>query len=114
MELRHLLAYPVDGLDDVGARLTEDDEQGGRPAVGETDRSQVLDGIHYLAEVRQAHGGAIPPGHDERAVFLGEADLITRPDLPGSLGPMDLALGTIDVGIREHRPHILEADPIAC
>ena len=60
--------HAVDGFDDVGAGLAEDDDQDGRLAVGQAEVAQILHVILDVGDVRQAHRRAVAIGDDQRRV----------------------------------------------
>ena len=66
VNLRQHVADAIDGLDDVGARLAEDDDEDGGLAVGIAGVAQVFDGIDDFADIGEADGGAVAIG-DEQA-----------------------------------------------
>ena len=61
----------IDGLNDVGPGLAEDDDQDGGLAVGIAGAAQVFDGIDDLADVGEAYGCAGTIGDEEGLVFVG-------------------------------------------
>ncbi len=113
VQVGHRGADAVHRVDDVGAGLAEDDEQRSRLAVGEADRAEVLDRVVDLGHVGQPHRGPVAPGDEQGSVLAGEAELIAGGDLPRPLGPVQLALGAVDVRAGQHRAHVLEPDPVA-
>src|SRR6266576_698603 len=54
----------VDGIDHVGARLTEDGHQDTALAVGEAQVARIFDGVDDFRDVAQAHGSALMSGND--------------------------------------------------
>ena len=78
LHLRQDRADPVDGLDDVRARLPEDDQDDRRLAVGESHRVDVFDGIGHLRDVTQAQRGAVCVVDEERPVFRSLQKLVRR------------------------------------
>ena len=73
----------IDGLDDVGAGLPEDNEQDGGLAVGEAARADVFDGVGHGGDVADADRRAILITDDQRPVVLGLEQLIGGADRPG-------------------------------
>ena len=64
------LEHAVDGGDDVGAGLTEDDDEDGGLAVDQAAGVDVFDGIDDVGDVaaRAATGGAVAVGDDAAVV----------------------------------------------
>ena len=104
--------HAVDGLDNVGAGLAEQDHQHRGLAVGETEIAHVLDRIEDLGHVRQPHRGAAPIGDHQRRVIGGLDGLIVGVDLKTALALVDRALGTIGIGRSERRPHIFKPNAV--
>ena len=57
----------IDGLNDVGAGLAEDDQNDGRLAVEVAGGADVLRGIDDVGDIGEADGGAIVVADDETA-----------------------------------------------
>ncbi len=64
---RQLGANAIDGVDDVGAGLAEDDEHDGALAVQVARGADVLHGIDDVGDIGEANGGAVVVADDERA-----------------------------------------------
>ena len=77
-KLRQQRRDAVDRLDDVGARLPEDDEQDRGLAVGEAARADVLDRVGDGRDVGEAHGRAVLVVDDEGPVLGGLQELVGR------------------------------------
>ena len=71
VNLRQHGADAVHGVDDVGARLAEDDDQHGRLAVGVAGVAHVFHGIDHVADIGDAHGGAVVIGDEQGLVVDG-------------------------------------------
>ncbi len=69
LQLRQQGADAIDGLDDVGAGLAEDDDQDGRLAVGEAGGANVFHRIGDVGDIGQAHRAAVLVSHDQRSVI---------------------------------------------
>ncbi len=84
----------VDGVDDVGAGLAEQDHQHRCLAVVEPRVAQILDRIDHLADIGQPHAVAVAIGHHQRHVVRRQAGLIVGVDLitvvPCSIAPFGL------------------------
>ena len=110
--MRQRLLHAVDGLDDVGAGLAEDDDQHRRLAVGQAEIAHVLDGIVHRGEVRQLHRGAVAVGHDQRRVIGGLGGLVVGIDLIALVAVVDRALRAVGVCRGECRAHVFEPDAV--
>ena len=85
LQLRQQRADAVDGLDDVGARLAEDDRcsTAGLPLASPALRT-VLDRVAHVGDVGQPHRRAVAVGDDQRAVLRRLEQLVGGADLPAS------------------------------
>ena len=59
--------HPVDGADDVGAGLAEDDDQNCRLAGRKPQRANVFHRILHVGNIAEAHDGVSVLGNDQRA-----------------------------------------------
>ena len=104
--------HAVDCIDDIGARLAEQNHQHRRLAVGEAEIAHVFDGIENLRHVRQPHRRAVAIGDHQRRVIGGLDRLIVGIDLKPALALIDGALGTIGIGGGERRAHVFQTDAV--
>ncbi len=112
LELGQQRLDAVDGVDDVGAGLAEQDHQHRAPAVGDALVAQILHRIVDFGDVGQAHRRAIAIGHDEVAILAGGARLVVGVDLVAVLADIDRAFRAVGVGRGEGGTDILQADPV--
>ncbi len=85
-QLRQSGADAVDGLNNVGAGLAEDDHQHGGLAVQITGLANVFHRIDRLAHIADAHGDAVAVGDHQRLVIDGFQDLIVGAHFPHVAG----------------------------
>ena len=111
-QMRQLRLHSVDGIDDVGAGLAEQDDQHGRLAVGEPGVAQILDRILHVGDIGKAHRGAVAIRHHQRHIVRGGARLVVRVDLVAPSALLDCALRAVGVGRGERRPHVLQPDAV--
>ena len=71
VELRQHGANAVHGIDNVGARLAEDDHQHGRLAVGVSGVAEVFHRIDHVADVGDPHAGAVVIGDQQGLIVDG-------------------------------------------
>ncbi len=100
MQLWKQGAHVVDGGDDVGARLAEDDQQDRTSAVGDTCVADVLDGILHVADVAEPHDTVLIRGHDQRTILICFQKLIVGINGPGVNCSGKFAFRLIGVGGR--------------
>ena len=93
----HFGADAVDGVNDVGAGLAEDDEQDGALAVQIAGGADVLHGIDDVGDVGEVDGGAFVVADDDGLEIFGVGDLIVGDDVGGGDTVGDLALGEVGV-----------------
>ena len=98
LQLRQHGADAVHGVDDVGARLAEDDHQHGRLAVGVAGIAQVFHRIHRVADIGDAHGGAVVIGDHQRLVVDGLEDLVVGAHFPDAIAVGEMPFGRVGVG----------------
>ena len=110
-EITAVARYPVDGFDNIGARLTIDDKQDGWFSVGETAGSDILYGIGYRSDIIQTHSTAILVGDDQRSIGVGFQQLVGSTERPGMIHPPS-ALGTVGIGTAKHRTEIFQAQSL--
>jgi hypothetical protein len=111
-QMRQLLLHVVDGLDDVGVRLAEQDDQDRRLSVGHAEIAHILNGVLHLGDVGQLHRRAVAVGDDQRRVIRGHTRLVVGVDLIAAVAVVDGALRTVGVGRGERRAHVFEADAV--
>ena len=112
-QVRQERAHPVDGVDDVGARLAEQDQHHGGIAVRESVVAQVLHRVRHLRDIAETHRGAVVIADDERDVFARAHGLVVVLDLPALVARLERALGAVGVGGGDRRAHRLGVDPVA-
>ena len=112
LQLGHQRLHQIDGADDVGARLSVEDDQDGRLAVGETGVAEVFDPVGHLADIGQMHRCAISIGDDQRLVVGGLVGLVVGVDLIALIADVDAALRAVGIGAGKCRPHVLQADAV--
>ena len=71
LEQRHDPAHTVNGFDDVGGRLAEENDEDGGLAVREARVAAVLDRVRHLGHVPEPHRSSIDVADDERPVGGG-------------------------------------------
>ncbi len=103
-------AHGVDGLDDIGAGLPEDDKDHRRAPISQSEIAQVLGRIHDLRHVAEPKRVAVPVGDDLRPEIGGPFGLVRGVDLPAMVADVDGALGRVGVGRPQGRTDVLEAD----
>ena len=81
--------HAVDRVDDVGARLAEQDDQHRRLAVGQTEIAHVLDGIVHVGDVGELDRGAVAIGDDQRLVVRRLGRLVVGVDLIALVAVVD-------------------------
>src|SRR5581483_4700558 len=110
LERRQGGANAIDGVDDVGLGLLENDDDDGRFAIGKSGGANVLDGILDGGDVFEADGGAVVIADDERFVVVGFEQLVVGDDVSGGLAVGKLALGEVRVGAGEDVADVLHAE----
>src|SRR5258707_798469 len=90
-------ADAVDGVNDVGTGLAEDDEQNGALAVQIAGGADVLDGIDDVGDVGEVDGGAFVVADDDGLEVFGVGYLIVGDNVSGGDTVGDLALGEVGV-----------------
>ena len=112
LELGNQAADAVHGLDDVGPRLPEDDEENGGLAVGQPGRADVLDRVRDRRDVAQSQRRPVGVVDDQRLVLRGLQELIGRRERPGAACAGQGSLGTVRVGRGQRGPHVLEVEAV--
>ena len=110
--MRHQALHAVNHLDDVCTRLPVHDHHDRGLAVGEAERADVFDGIDDVADVGQAHRGAVAVSHDQRLVIFGLVGLVVGVELIALLRDVDAALGAVGIGAAERCANILQPDAV--
>ena len=95
-QLRQLRLDAVDGLDDVGAGLLEDDEEHAALAVRPGRLLGVLRAGHRLADVADAQRRAVAIGDDDVVPVLRRGQLVVGVDGVAARLAVDAALGRVD------------------
>ena len=65
-----------------------------------------------VATSGEPHGRAGAVAHDDGRVLRRVVELVVRLDLPGLIPVRELPLGPVHVGLAEHAPDVLQADPV--
>src|ERR1700682_4247324 len=98
------------GLDDVGAGLALD-RQEDRPLLVEPGGNQlVLSRADGAADIAYADRRPVAIGDDQIIVFVGREQLIVGVERVGLAWAVEGAFRKVDIGLAEHRAHILEVD----
>ena len=84
LQERQLRANAVHGLDDVGARLAEDDDDHGALAVQIAGGADVLHRVDHIGHVGEPHRRAVVIADDQRLVLVGLRDLVVGDDVRAS------------------------------
>ena len=89
----------VDGLNDVGAGLAEEDDEDGVRAIHVAGRADVLGRVIHGGDVGKAHGRSVVGANDERAVVSRFRNLVVGDDVrrDGAIGKLAARL----VGVLE-------------
>ncbi len=97
-QLRQQRLDAVDRVDDVGARLTVDDEEDRRLAVGEAGVADVLDRVLDVGHVGQVQRRAVDVREHDRPIVLRLEQLIARRQAPGPPAVGQLAFRLVRIG----------------
>src|SRR6266852_5202617 len=92
----------VDGVNDVGTGLAEDDQQNSALAVEVAGGANVLDGIDNIGDIREMDGGAFVIANDDGLEVFGVRDLIVGDDVCSGDAVGNLALGEVRVLQAQH------------
>ena len=87
-------------------------DQHGRLAVGVAGVAQVFDGIHHVAHVGDAYGGAVVVGDEQRLVIDGVENLVVGAHLPHLMAVGEMPLGSVGVGAWRWPADLLQADAV--
>ena len=100
----------VDDLDRVRVRLALDREDD-RPVALEPRRLPlVLDAVEDVRDLAEAHGGAVPPGDDQRLVRVRVQEAAVRLDGERLVGPVDDPDRLVRVAGRDRRGDLVDPD----
>ena len=91
----------VDGVDDVGAGLLEDDEEDAALAVGPGGLLHVFGPGDGPADVANPQRSAVAIGDDDVVPVLGVQQLVVGVDRVGARRAVDIALRAVDGGDRD-------------
>ncbi len=91
----------IDGLDDVGAGLTEDDQIDTGLTVEEPGLADCLLRIDDIGHIRQMNDAPVEVAHDQRFVVLRPRYLAVDDDVGSDLAVGQLSLGNIGVLSRD-------------
>ena len=103
----------VDGGDDVGAGLAEDEHVDGGLAVEEAGLADGLLRVDDVGYILQADGSAVVVADDERLVGGGLGDLVVGQDVGGGVAIGELTLGGVRVLAGDDLLHRGQADAVA-
>lgn len=106
--MRQLLHDAVDGVDDVGARLLEDDQEHAGLAVNPAVLGIVQRCTHGMADVADTDGTAVPIGDDDVVPGLGLGELVVGIDGVGARVAVEGSLGIVDGDHRQRGAHVLQ------
>ncbi len=107
---RHHRLDSTYGLDDVGAGLALD-RQDNRPLIVEPAGDQlVLSRADGAADISDADRRSIAIGDDEVGVLVGLEQLIVGIERECLARAVERTFWKVDIGLAEHRAHILEID----
>ena len=96
------------GVDDVGARLFEDDQQDALLAVLPGAQILILWPVDRLADIAHPYRCPIAPGQNDIIVLRGLRKLIVVVNRERLTLRVDSALRRIDGGIDQHAAHVLQ------
>ena len=110
LEARQRLLDRFDRIDDIRAGLLEHDKEYAALAVGPCGLSGVGRAHDGLADVAHPDRGAVPIGDDDVVPGLGRRQLVVVVNSESLLLSDDRALGAVDGGDADLRPHVLELE----
>ncbi len=99
----------VNDLDDVGARLTVDNQEDCRATVRESIVARVSDGINDVCDVRHTDHCAVVISHYQRLVLICLEKLIGSVYLPMKILVGERSLGAVCIGGSEGGRHFIDA-----
>src|SRR5262249_25707580 len=102
----------IDGLDHVGARLLAHDEKYRRLIVVPSLRVQILRSVDGVADVLDAHGGAVAIGDDHVVIVRRFGELVVGGDGEAAGGAVERALGGVVVSSGEHAGDTSQVKPL--
>ena len=111
-QVRQLRLHGVDGLDDVGVRLTVENDQHRRLTFGHAEIAIVLNGVGDLGDVGEADRRAVAISDHQRRVVGGNVRLVIGVDLKTPVAVVDRALRAVGVGRGKRGAHVLEPDAV--
>jgi hypothetical protein len=112
LELGQQPLDPIHDLDEVGAGLALDVHDDRRLVAHPRRLPDVLGIVHGVGNVREQDGRAAPERDHQPTVVVAPVELIIGADGVGLLGPVEAALGLVDVGRGDGRAHIVEREAI--
>jgi hypothetical protein len=104
---------PLGDLDQVRPRLALHVQDDRRVLVGPARQLGVFNPVQHLGDVGEPHRGAVLVGDDQRRVIAGRRQLVVGRDQVVLAGPVQVPLGLVDVGQRQHRPHVFQPESAA-
>src|SRR5208283_611644 len=112
-QCRNRGADTIHGIDDVGARLTENDDENRGLPVDEAGSAYVLRGILDVGDIGQLHGSAVVVADHQRHVVYGFEKLVVGYDVGAGCAIYNLSLGAVGILPAQHRGNVLQAEAIA-
>src|SRR5277367_4099587 len=107
---RHHRLDSLHRFDDVGAGLALHRQKDRPPLVVPRGNQLVLSRTDGVADIAYADRRAVAVGNDQVVVFVGLEQLIVGVEGVGLAWAVECAFRKIDIGLAEHRAHILEVD----
>ena len=91
--MRQQLTDPIDGANDVRARLSRNHQQYSRLPVREACILGVFNGVANVSNFVQEYRRSTLGGYDQILIVDGFKDLVVSTDAPRALDAADLSLG---------------------
>ena len=97
LQVRQQRMHLVDGFDDVGTWGLVQNQQHRRFAIGNAVIADVLDAVHHLAHILQAHRAAAAVTQNQRRIVGGGTGLVVGTNLPAAVAQFDKTLWAVGV-----------------
>ena len=113
--LHELIEQHLDAVhdgNDIGARLALNVHDDGRRVVHPGGLADILDVVLDARHVGQVHRGAVPVGHDQRAVVRTGEQLIVRANLIGLVRAVKTALRLVHVGSHDGVAQVFQVEAV--
>ena len=104
--------HAIDRINDVCARLSENNHDHRWPTFGQGQVPDVLHGVQHIGDIGEMYRSAIAVRNDERNVILSPRRLIVGIDLEVPFIVLNRAFRTIGIGRRKRRADVFEPDAI--